>query len=49
MLFVSTTFNFQTDADLENSLHIKVRNTKNIKLPFKIEIEENIFPDVRYE
>ena len=32
---------------MENSLHIKVRNTKNIKLPFNIEIQENIFVEVR--
>ena len=32
---------------MENSLDIKVRNTKNVKLPFNIEIQEDIFPDVR--
>ena len=32
---------------MEDSLDIKVRNTKNIKLPFNIEIQEDIFPDVR--
>ena len=30
---------------MENSLHIKVRDTKNIKMPFNIQIQENIFPD----
>ena len=47
MFFLKCIFNFQTDVDMENSLDIKVRNTKNIKLPFNIEIQEDIFPDVR--
>ena len=47
MFFLKCIFNFQTDVDMENSLHIKVRNTKNIKLPFNIEIQENISLNVR--
>ena len=51
VLVVPASFNegvdVQTDVDMENSLDIKVRNTKNIKLPFNIEIQEDIFPDVR--
>ena len=47
MLLIKCIFNFQTDVDMENSLDIKVRNTKNVKLPFNIEIQEDIFPDVR--
>ena len=45
ILLMKCIFHFQTDVDMENSLHIKVRNTKNIKLPFNIEIQEDIFPD----
>lgn len=47
MVLLKCIFNFQTDVDMENSLHIKVRDTKNIKLPFNMEIQENIFPEVR--
>ena len=47
MVLLKCIFNFQTDVDMENFLHIKVRDTKNIKLPFNMEIQENIFPEVR--